>query len=50
MGHERGGAACALVLPLGLPAVAALLLAAVALATEARRLSRRDVAGMLRAD
>jgi putative ABC transport system permease protein len=35
---------------LGLPAAAALLLAAVALVTEARRLSRRGVAGMLRAE
>ena len=35
---------------LGLPAVAALLLAAAALATEARRLSRRGVAQMLRAE
>jgi putative ABC transport system permease protein len=35
---------------LGLPAVAALLLAAAALATEARRLSRRGVARMLRAE
>jgi putative ABC transport system permease protein len=35
---------------LGLPAVAALLLAVAALATEARRLSRRGVARMLRAE
>jgi putative ABC transport system permease protein len=35
---------------LGLPAAAALLLAATALATEARRLSRRGVARMLRAE
>ena len=35
---------------LGLPAVAALLLAAAALATEARRLNRRGVAQMLRAE
>jgi hypothetical protein len=35
---------------LGLPAVAALLVAAAALATEARRLSRRGVARMLRAE
>jgi putative ABC transport system permease protein len=35
---------------LGLPAVAALLLAAAALATEARRLSRRGVARMLRTE
>jgi len=35
---------------LGLPAVAAVLLAAAALATEARRLSRRGVATMLRAE
>jgi putative ABC transport system permease protein len=35
---------------LGLPAVAALLLAAAALATEARRLSRRGVARMLQAE
>src|SRR5580700_1969673 len=35
---------------LGLPAVAALLLTAAALATEARRLSRRGVAQMLRAE
>ena len=35
---------------LGLPAVAALLLAAAALATQARRLNRRGVARMLRAE
>jgi len=35
---------------LGLPAVAALLLAAAALAAQARRLSRRGVARMLRAE
>jgi hypothetical protein len=35
---------------LGLPALAALLLAAAALTTEARRLSRRGVAWMLRAE
>jgi hypothetical protein len=35
---------------LGLPAVAALLLTAAVLASEARRLSRRGVAQMLRAE
>ncbi|MGH3289883.1 MAG: hypothetical protein ACRDPD_35255, partial [Streptosporangiaceae bacterium] len=35
---------------LGLPAVAALLLAAVALVTQARRLSRRGMAQMLRVE
>jgi hypothetical protein len=34
---------------LGVPAVAALVLAAAALATQARRLNRRGVAQMLRA-
>jgi hypothetical protein len=35
---------------LGVPAVAALVLAAAALATQARRLNRRGVAQMLRAE